>query len=66
MKTILFDRGGTLIVDPPDERVDRLDKILLFPDSIAALGYLAENDFNIIIVTNQAGITEGRITEAEF
>jgi histidinol-phosphate phosphatase family protein len=66
MKTVLFDRDGTLIVDPPDERVDTLNKIRLFPDSIDALKYLADNDFNIIIVTNQAGIAEGRITEDNF
>lgn len=37
MKIILLDRDGTVIVDPPDERVDREDKIQLFPDSISAL-----------------------------
>jgi histidinol-phosphate phosphatase family protein len=66
MKTVLFDRDGTLIVDPPDERVDSVDKIKLFPDTIEALTYLADHDFNIIIVTNQAGIAEGRINDAEF
>jgi D-glycero-D-manno-heptose 1,7-bisphosphate phosphatase len=66
MKTVLVDRDGTIIVDPPDERVDKIEKIELFPDTIEALRYLAEHDFAIVFVTNQAGIAEGRINEAEF
>ena len=66
MKIILLDRDCTIIVDPPDERVDNITKIELFPDTIHALRYLAENDFAVIIITNQAGIAEGRIGEEEF
>lgn len=66
MKTVFLDRDGTLIVDPEDLRVDRADKIELFPDTIDALQYLADHDFNAIIITNQAGIAEGRIDEEEF
>lgn len=66
MKTVFLDRDGTIIVDPADERVDSVDKIELFPDSIEALKFLAENNFNVIIVTNQAGIAEGRISNEEF
>lgn len=66
MKIVLLDRDGTAIVDPPDERVDRIEKIRLFPDTIEALRYLAAHDFAVIFVTNQAGIGEGRITLTEF
>lgn len=66
MKVIFLDRDGTIIQDPLDERVDTIDKIELFPDSIEALKYLADNDFGVVLVTNQAGIGEGRITEEEF
>ncbi len=66
MKTVFLDRDGTIIVDPADERVDRIEKIELFPDSIEALKYLAGNDFNAVIITNQAGIAEGRISEEDF
>lgn len=66
MKIVLLDRDGTVIVDPPDLRVDRVEKIELFDDSIEALKYLADNDFAVIIITNQAGIEEGRLNEAEF
>lgn len=66
MKTVFLDRDGTVIVDPLDLRVDKAGKIKLFPDSIEALKYLADHDFNVVFITNQAGIAEGRLTEVEF
>ncbi len=66
MKTVFLDRDGTLIVDPEDLRVDSIDEIELFPDSIEALKYLADHNFNAIIITNQAGIAEGRYTTEKF
>jgi histidinol-phosphate phosphatase family protein len=66
MKVVFLDRDGTVIVDPPDYRVKNIDEIKLFPDSIEALKYLADNDFSVIFITNQAGIGEGIVSEAEF
>jgi len=66
MKIIFLDRDGTVIRDPEDERVDTEQKIELFPDSIEALRYLAEQDFSVIFITNQAGISEGRINLEDF
>lgn len=66
MKVALLDRDGTVIVDPPDLRVDKVEKIELFPDSIDALKILAENGFAVVYITNQAGIEEGRLTEEDF
>jgi histidinol-phosphate phosphatase family protein len=66
MKVVFLDRDGTVIQDPLDERVDKIEKIELFPDSIEALKYLADNDFGVVLITNQAGIAEGRISEEEF
>ena len=43
-----------------------VEKIKLFDDSITALKYLADNDFAIVLITNQAGIAEGIIDEEEF
>ena len=65
-KLVLFDRDGTLIIDPPDLRVDRIDKIKLFPDTIAALKLLAGAGYAIILVTNQAGIGEGLLNKRQF
>lgn len=66
MNVVLLDRDGTVIVDPPDKRVDNAEKIALFPDTIEALRYFAQHDFAVIFVTNQAGIGEGRLTAAKF
>lgn len=66
MRAIFLDRDGTIIADPPDERVDKAEKIELFPDSIEALTKLATLDYVVILVTNQAGISEGRINEQGF
>lgn len=66
MKAVLFDRDGTLIVEPFDDRVDRENKIKLFPDTLQALKKLADNNIAIVIISNQAGIAEGRIDENRF
>jgi D-glycero-D-manno-heptose 1,7-bisphosphate phosphatase len=66
MNIVFLDRDGTVIVDPEDERVDKEEKIKLFPDSIEALKHLADNNFAVILITNQAGIAEGRINIEDF
>lgn len=66
MKVALFDRDGTVIVDPPDKRVTSIEKIDLFPDAIQALSYLADNNFALAFISNQPCINDGYITEAEF
>ena len=65
-KAILFDRDGVLVSDPPDKRVDTLEKVKIFPEAIDALGQIAKLNYQCFIITNQAGIAEGLITEEEF
>lgn len=66
MKAVFLDRDGTVIVDPPDERVDSLDKLALLPNSLEALRRLANLDYLVFMVSNQAGIAEGRLSLDEF
>ncbi|HKR81434.1 MAG TPA: HAD-IIIA family hydrolase [Candidatus Saccharimonadales bacterium] len=66
MKAVLMDREGTLIVDPPFDRVDALEKIRLLADTLAGLELLAKHGYGIIIITNQTNIVQGRITEQGF
>jgi histidinol-phosphate phosphatase family protein len=66
MNIIFLDRDGTIIRDPEDERVTSEEKIELFPDTIEALTYLAKHNFSVVLITNQAGISEGRITAEDF
>lgn len=67
MKAVFLDRDGTVTVGVPKyERVDSIDKVELLPNTLKALEVLATLDFGVFFVTNQAGMAEGLITEAEF
>jgi D-glycero-D-manno-heptose 1,7-bisphosphate phosphatase len=67
MKAVFLDRDGTINAGIPfHERVDSVDKVQLLPNTLQALRELAELDYAIFIITNQAGISEGRITLDQF
>src|SRR5579884_1121963 len=66
MRLVLLDRDGTVIKDPKDETIEKIEKLELFPDTLASFRYLADNGFSVIFVTNQKAIEEGRMTEEEF
>jgi histidinol-phosphate phosphatase family protein len=66
MKAVFLDRDGTLIVDPPDLRVDSIAELELFPETLPALAKLAKLDYGVFLISNQAGIGEGRLTIEEF
>jgi len=66
-KKILFiDRDGTLISEPFDQQVDRLDKFALEPDCITALVRLRDAGFTFVMVTNQDGLGTPSFREEEF
>ncbi|MEM7281526.1 MAG: bifunctional histidinol-phosphatase/imidazoleglycerol-phosphate dehydratase HisB [Pseudomonadota bacterium] len=67
MKKILFiDRDGTVIVEPEDKQVDRLDKVALAPDVIGALHRLRESGFEFVMVSNQDGRGTDSFPENDF
>ena len=55
-RVLFVDRDGTLIEEPPDEQVDRLDKIKLLPGVIPALIDLKRAGLKLVMVTNQDGL----------
>ena len=58
MKRVLFiDRDGTLIIEPPDEQIDSLEKLEYYPGVFTWLSKIAaETDFELVMVTNQDGL----------
>ncbi|MEI6106745.1 MAG: histidinol-phosphatase, partial [Opitutae bacterium] len=66
-KKILFiDRDGTLIAEPFDQQIDRLDKFALEPDVIPALLRLRDAGWVLVMVTNQDGLGTPSFREEEF
>ena len=67
MKKILFlDRDGTLITEPADMQIDRLDKFALEPDCVPALLRLRDAGWTFVMVTNQDGLGTPSFREEEF
>jgi imidazoleglycerol-phosphate dehydratase / histidinol-phosphatase len=68
MKKVLFiDRDGTLIIEPPDEQIDSLEKLEYFPGVFSWLSKIAnECDFEVVMVTNQDGLGTDRFPENTF
>ncbi len=63
-RIVFVDRDGTLCEEPPDEKVDSLDKVRLLPGVIPALLALRRAGFALVMVTNQDGLgTESLPTE---
>jgi imidazoleglycerol-phosphate dehydratase/histidinol-phosphatase len=68
MKKVLFiDRDNTLIVEPPDEQIDSLEKLEFIPGVFTWLGKIArETDYELVMVTNQDGLGTPRFPEDTF
>ncbi|MDP2137290.1 MAG: bifunctional histidinol-phosphatase/imidazoleglycerol-phosphate dehydratase HisB [Candidatus Didemnitutus sp.] len=66
-KKILFiDRDGTLIQEPLDQQIDRLDKFALEPEVVPALRRLRDFGYAFVMVTNQDGLGTPSFRESEF
>ncbi|MGH8176200.1 MAG: bifunctional histidinol-phosphatase/imidazoleglycerol-phosphate dehydratase HisB [Steroidobacter sp.] len=66
-KRVLFlDRDGTLIVEPPDQQIDSLQKVHLTPGVIPALCALRDAGYSFVMVTNQDGLGTSSFPEPAF
>lgn len=61
-RAVFLDRDGVIIQEPP-HYVYRPDQLHFIPGSIDAIRLLNENNFLVVIVTNQAGVAHGYYSE---
>lgn len=68
MKRVLFiDRDGTLIVEPPDQQIDSLEKLEFIPGAITAMSRIAQSGvYELVMVTNQDGLGTSLFPEEAF
>ena len=60
-RAVFLDRDGTMIEDVG--YLDRLQRLKLFPYTVDAMRLLNRAGFKIVVVTSQAGVANGVITE---
>lgn len=55
-KALFIDRDGTILVEPPDEQIDSLEKFAFVPGAISGLKSLTGLGYELVLVSNQDGL----------
>jgi imidazoleglycerol-phosphate dehydratase/histidinol-phosphatase len=66
LRIAFVDRDGTMIIEPEDQQVDRLDKVELVPGAIPALLRLRDAGYRFVMVSNQDGRGTDSFPEEDF
>jgi len=61
MRAVFLDRDGTLIEEAG--YLERLDRLIFFPYTVDAVRQLNRAGFLVVVITNQAGIARGIVSE---
>jgi imidazoleglycerol-phosphate dehydratase/histidinol-phosphatase len=66
-KALFIDRDGTIILEPSDEQIDSLEKLVFVPRVLTALSRIsAEFDYELVMATNQDGLGTASFPEETF
>ncbi len=66
MNTLFLDRDGVINVRLPGDYVKRVDDFHFLPGVLDAIAMLGPHFQHIVVVTNQAGIGKGLMTETDL
>jgi len=66
MNVVFLDRDGTIIVEPPDEQIDTLEKLEITPGAIQGLRLLQNHGYVLVMVTNQDNLGSAEYPQKSY
>ena len=65
-KVIFLDRDGVINEKLEGDYVKTIDELKIFPEAFKAIKLLKENDYKLVLITNQRGIARGLMTHEDL